>query len=133
LEDYLSDAAGPGLAVLLRRLWDVKTRKEIRRFTGHTDLINSVSFSPDDRLLVSASSDRTVRWWDISTGLAVRRFPEHHEKVYCATFSPDSKWVASAGVPGWDRAEPKIVIQILIGQGLDGQLRPGQVQPLPGP
>jgi WD40 repeat protein len=35
---------------------------------GHTSEVTAVAFSPDSRLLVSASGDSTVRFWDPSTG-----------------------------------------------------------------
>lgn len=34
---------------------------------GHTKSVCSVSFSPDKRLLLSSSSDATVRLWNIAT------------------------------------------------------------------
>lgn len=32
--------------------------------TGHTDFVNSASFSPDGRKIVSASWDKTIRIWE---------------------------------------------------------------------
>jgi WD40 repeat protein len=45
------------------KLWDVKTRREIRSLKGHKDLLTSVAFSPDDSMLVTGSRDGTVRLW----------------------------------------------------------------------
>ena len=46
------------------------TGREIRTFTGHTDLVTSVSFSPDGRTALSGSSDKTLKLWDIASGSA---------------------------------------------------------------
>jgi WD40 repeat protein len=45
------------------KLWDVATTKELRTLTGHSDRVNSVAFSPDDR--ASGSDDHTLKLWDL--------------------------------------------------------------------
>ena len=39
---------------------------------GHTDFVNSVSFSPDGSRIVSGSEDKTMRVWDAVSGECVR-------------------------------------------------------------
>lgn len=53
---------------------DVATRQEVRTFSGHTNRVTDVAFSPDSRLLASTGttnlspSDGSVRIWDVATG-----------------------------------------------------------------
>ncbi len=49
------------------RIWDVQTGgyTELR---GHTDKINAIAFSPDNRTLISVSHDETIRIWNIESG-----------------------------------------------------------------
>jgi len=37
-------------------------------FTGHTDRVRSIVFSPDGSRVLTASYDRTARVWDANTG-----------------------------------------------------------------
>jgi ribosome assembly protein 4 len=50
-------------------LWEpTKGKKSLARMTGHQQLVNHLSFSPDGRLLASASFDKSVKLWDGKTG-----------------------------------------------------------------
>ena len=44
---------------------DVSSRKEVKRLIGHTDIIEQVVISPDQRMVVSVSLDHTVTVWDL--------------------------------------------------------------------
>ena len=82
------------------RLWDVATGRDILTLTGHTDDVNSVSFSPDGKTLASGSDDDTIRLWDVATGRDILTLTGHTDDVNSVSFSPDGKTLASAG--GWD-------------------------------
>ena len=58
---YLA-TAGEDLAI---NLWDLGSGKRIKKMTGHTSSIYSLSFSAESSLLVSGGADWTVRCWDV--------------------------------------------------------------------
>jgi WD40 repeat protein/serine/threonine protein kinase len=55
------------------------------------------AFSPDGRLVVTASHDGTARVWDAATGKAVTPPLKHPPGSGCAAFSPDGRRVATGG------------------------------------
>ena len=66
-----------------------------------TSYINSVSFSPDGKRIVSASNDETIRIWDVQTGRQIGEpLRGHTGYVKYASFSPDGERIVSAS--SWD-------------------------------
>ena len=61
--------------------------------------INEVSFSPDDRLLCSASDDKTLCLFDLETQQVMRTLRGHSHYVFCCSFSPTSSLLLSGS---WD-------------------------------
>lgn len=84
-----------------------------RTIKGHTGAVTSAVFSPDDKYIVSGSTDGTVRSWNPLTGAPVSTFsgkdsesPSHAGPVNCVRVFPDNKYAASASddvsVKLWD-------------------------------
>jgi len=70
----------------------------IQTLEGHIDEVKSAVFSPDGKLIASASRDKTARLWNTSTGKQCGVLEGHTLDVYSAVFSPDGKLVASASM-----------------------------------
>jgi mono/diheme cytochrome c family protein len=83
----------------------------LRRITVHLDLVAQLAYSPDGKILATASYDRLVRLWDAETGLRQKDLRDHSDSVYGVGFSHDGKLLASAGadraVKIWDVASGK--------------------------
>ncbi|MCX6162214.1 MAG: protein kinase, partial [Ignavibacteriae bacterium] len=66
-----------------------------RQFEGHTECVNSVSFSPDGLYAISSSDDDTIQLWDIYTGKVIRKFEGHTHCITAVSFSPDGLYALS--------------------------------------
>uniref|UniRef100_A0A3P8UAR3 Notchless protein homolog 1 n=1 Tax=Amphiprion percula TaxID=161767 RepID=A0A3P8UAR3_AMPPE len=64
---------------------------------GHVGSVYQVAWSADSRLLVSGSSDSTLKVWDVKTGKLNMDLPGHADEVYAVDWSPDGQRVASGG------------------------------------
>lgn len=71
------------------RLWDLSSRREIRRFGEHPKTVSALAFSPDGTLLASGSQDGTIALWEVATGREHGYFPPPAAGLLTLTFSPD--------------------------------------------
>ena len=69
--------------------------KPICRMVGHQQPVVQVGFSPNGRLIASASFDKSVRLWDATTGKFVTAMRGHIERVYQVCWSADSRFLVS--------------------------------------
>src|SRR5262249_31858601 len=93
------------------RLWDLAAGTEIRTLSRHDAPVNGVTFSPDGKLLASASLDHTLVLWDVASGRRARTLTGYSLNLLrhvTVAFSPDGRTVAAGGEDGlvhfWDVA-----------------------------
>ena len=103
------------------KVWEVATRRLIRRLNGHTNFCVSLDFSRDGSLLASGSRDGTAIIWSTKTWKATHTLRNSEKSslpvgwsntVEDVAFSPDGQTLALASYEGtvklWDVATGKL-------------------------
>jgi WD40 repeat protein len=78
------------------RIWDVATGNFTATLAGHSDEVNAVAWSPDGKLLASASDDGTVQLWDAQAHVPIKTVLEGGRgPIVSLAFSHDGGLLAS--------------------------------------
>ncbi|KAI4885132.1 hypothetical protein NFI96_020038 [Prochilodus magdalenae] len=82
-------------------VYEIPSGKVLASFNGHLSIVYDLCWTRDNRFLLSASSDGTVRVWNIESlqGLAQKILP-HPSFVYCAQYHPHNQNLVVTG--GYD-------------------------------
>jgi WD40 repeat protein/serine/threonine protein kinase len=96
----------------LVRVWNLAGASEKLALKGHASSVTGVVFSPDGKLLASASDDHKIKIWDPVRGTLVKELTEFSTPVRPLAFSPDGRVLASGDreegtvrfydVPSWN-------------------------------
>ncbi|XP_023244320.1 notchless protein homolog 1-like [Centruroides sculpturatus] len=98
-------------------LWKPEVdKKPVCRMTGHQQLVNDVKFSPDMRMVASASFDKSIKLWDGKTGKYLAAFRGHVQAVYQISWSSDSRLLVSGSADStlkvWDIKTKKLLMDL---------------------
>ena len=72
-------------------IYDASTYKELRLLTGHTDTILALTYSPNGKVLVSGSSDKTTRSWDTEFGNFIRTHKKYNGPINAIAFDANGE------------------------------------------
>jgi len=103
------------------RVWAADGQALHRMWRAHADMVWTIAFSPDGRIMASGSWDCSLKLWEVATG-ALLWSGKHASYVNSVVFSPDGSRLASGGSDSLVR-----LWNVRSGVQLDTLPHPGQV------
>ena len=77
-------------------LWHVETGEQIACFTGYSERMDNLCFSPDGKYLTAGSAEGTIRTWDIESGQLATTRNDYGDAQMFPYYSPEEGLIAAA-------------------------------------
>ena len=75
------------------KIWDTFNKKRVKVLKGHRTSVQSCSYAPSGRHIVSAALDGEVKVWSTKSGTAVGNIIGHHSPVNSVSFTPNGQYL----------------------------------------
>ena len=77
-------------------VWHVETGEQITCFTGYSERMGNLCFSPDGKYLTAGSAEGTIRIWDIESGQLTTTHNDYGDAQMFPYYSPEDGLIAAA-------------------------------------
>ncbi|KAG2053382.1 beta transducin-like protein, partial [Suillus hirtellus] len=79
------------------QVWRTSNTELLLKINAHDNWVKGVLWSPDGQQLVSASTDKTIKFWDSSNGCRIGQpCTGHTHWIYSLAISSDGSFIATA-------------------------------------
>jgi WD40 repeat protein len=115
------------------RLYDFATGRLVDLLKGHSNVVLSLAFSPDNKRLISSSGDNSTIIWDVEDRRLLHRLIGHKDKIYTVAFTPDGQRVVTGSYDTtlrlWRVADGGLIAEL---RGHKDKVRAVAVNPIDG-
>lgn len=109
-------------------IWQANTWKSLRSFSAHSDIVNTLVYSPDGTMIASGGSnrDKMIRLWSSRPGEygnLLHTFTGHEYVIFSLAFAPDGQTLVSSSadrtIKIWNSRTRQLLLSIPVGLGID--------------
>lgn len=104
---------------------DGQCLQTLKILQGHTDVIISAAFSPNGKLVASASWDQTFRIWSAETGECLYNIGPTGGQNWVVAFTPSGDQILLSGGGGRDKPSPLALYNTSTGEEVSRLRHPG--------